>query len=171
MNECADPDVDVEYSNNCPHGAAAAVFRDRPGGTELAQSRLGPIPLIKPPYAQLIAIDLNEGEIAWRVPLGAGSLILRNHPLLRGVDLPDRLGTRGGTGPMVTRGGLVFIGSGDRYLYAFDKATGDEVWRGATPYRPGGNPMTYRTRSGRQFVVVATGAGPDAALVAFALPN
>ena len=170
-NQGADPDVDVEYSNNCPHGAAAAVFRDRPGGTEIAQSRLGSIPLIKPPYAVLTAIDLNEGEIAWRVPLGEGSQILRNHPLLRGVDLPDRLGSRGGRGPMVTKGGLVFIGSGDRHLYAFDKATGEEVWRGATSFQPGGNPMTYRARSGRQFVVVPTGAGPDASLVAFALPQ
>ena len=57
-----------------------------------------------------------------------------------------------------------------QHLYAFDKTTGEEVWRGATPFRPGGNPMTYRTRSGRQFVVVPTGAGPDAALVAFATP-
>ena len=72
---------------------------------------------------------------------------------------------------MVTRGGLVFIGSGDRHLYAFDKATGEEVWRGATSFQPGGNPMTYRARSGRQFVVVPTGAGPDASLVAFALPD
>ncbi len=61
--------------------------------------------------------------------------------------------------------------SAGTYLYAFDKATGEEVWRGATPYRTSGNPMTYRPRSGRQYVVIATGAGPDAALVAFALPG
>ena len=166
-----DPDIDVEYSNNCPHGAAAAVFRDRPGSTDIAQSRLGPIPLIKPPYAYLVAIDLNEGEIAWRVPFGEGSGIIRNHPLLKGVELPERLGTRGSTGPMVTAGGLLFIGGGDPYLYAFDKTTGEEVWRGPTPYRTSGNPMTYRTRSDRQFVVIPTGAGPDASLVAFALPD
>ncbi len=51
------------------------------------------------------------------------------------------------------------------------RGAGEEVWRGATPFRPGGNPMTYRTTSGRQFVVVPTGAGPDAALVAFASSN
>ena len=60
---------------------------------------------------------------------------------------------------------------GDPYLYAFDKATGAEVWRVATPHRTSGSPMTYRTVSGRQFIVIATGAGPDAALVAFALPE
>jgi len=166
-----DPDVDVAFSNNCPHGAAGQIFAGRPGATEVARSQLGPIPLIKPPYAYLSAIDLNRGEIAWRVPFGEGSRIVRNHPLLRGVDLPDRLGTPGANGLMVTAGGLVFIGGGDPYLYAFDKATGEEVWRGATPYRTSGNPMTYRTPSGRQFIVIATGAGPDAALVAFTLPN
>ena len=71
----------------------------------------------------------------------------------------------------VTAGDLLFIGGGDPYLYAFDKATGAEVWRGATPFRTSGNPMTYRTASGRQFIVIATGAGPDAALVAFTLPG
>lgn len=70
---------------------------------------------------------------------------------------------------MVTRGGLVFIGGGDKYLYAFDKKTGKEVWRGSIPYENTAVPMTYRTRSGRQFIVVATGAGTDNALVAFAL--
>ena len=70
---------------------------------------------------------------------------------------------------MATRGGLVFIGGGDPYLYAFDRATGEELWRGQTPFRTSGNPMTYTTRSGRQLVVIANGAGPDASLVAFAL--
>ena len=169
-NTGQDPAVDVEYSNNCPRGSYAIMFRNRPGAAEPAQSRLGPIPLIKPPYAYLVAIDLNAGEIAWRVPFGEGSRILRNHPLLRGIELPARLGTRGNPGPLVTAGGLVLLGGGAPYLYAFDKATGDELWRGATPHRTSANPMTYRAQSGRQFVVIATGAGPDAALVAFALP-
>ena len=173
LNTGDDPDVDVEYSNNCPHGAAAMIFQlaDRPGAAQVARSRLGPIPLVKPPWAYLVAIDLNAGEIAWKAPFGEGSRIVRNHPLLRGVELPERLGTPGNPGPLVTKGGLVLIGGGDPYLYAFDKMTGAELWRGATPYRTSANPMTYRARSGRQFVVIATGAGPDAALVAFALPE
>ena len=161
-------EVDAAYGNNCPYGATLVMFR----ADERAQappSPLGPIPLIKPPYAHLVAIDLNRGVIAWKVPFGEGSPEIRNHPLLRGVELPARLGTRGNAGPMVTGGGLVFLGGGGPYLYAFDKATGAEVWRGATPFPVHGNPMTYRARSGRQFVVVATGGGSEAELIAFAL--
>ena len=93
------------------------------------------------------------------------------HPLLRGVDLPDRLGTLGNSGSLVTKGGLVFLGGGDPYLYAFDKATGTGLWRGATPFPTNANPMTYRTQSGQQFVVIATDRGTAATLVAFALPG
>ena len=172
-NSGDDPRVDVEYSNNCPFGATLIMFREAggPGAAQTPESKLGPIPLLKPPYAHLVAIDLNAGEVAWKVPFGEGSPKIREHPLLRDVELPERLGTRGNSGPMVTKGGLVFLGGGAPYLYAFDKATGVEVWRGATPYRTNANPMTYRARSGRQFVVVATGAGSEAALVAFARPK
>ena len=138
---------------------------------ERMRARLGPIPLIKPPYAYLVAIDLNKGEIAWKVPLGEGRPSLREHPLLAGVDLPDRLGTPENTSSIVTKSGLLFIGGGDPYLYAFDKATGEEIWRGATPNRTSGNPMTYRTRTGRQFILISTGAGPDSSLIAFAKPR
>ena len=169
-NSGDDPRVDVEYSNNCPHGATRVMFREAggPGAVPAPESELGPIPLTKPPYAHLVAIDLNAGEIAWKVPFGEGSNAIRTHPMLHGVALPERLGTLGNSGPLVTKGGLVFLGGGDPYLYAFDKATGAELWRGATPFPTNANPMTYRTRSGRQLVVIATGRGTDAALVAFA---
>ncbi len=165
-----DPRVDVEYSNNCPYGATLVMYTEAggPGAAQAPESPLGPIPLTKPPYAHLVAIDLHAGEIAWKVPFGEGSEEIREHPLLSGVDLPERIGTLGNSGPMVTRGGVVFLGGGDPYLYAFDKATGAEIWRGGTTFPTNGNPMTYRTRSGRQFVVISTGSGEDAALVAFA---
>ena len=165
------PDVDVAYTNNCAWGASGGIFRGLAGEIPAARSRLGAIPLIKPPYANLVAIDLNRGEIAWKVPFGEGSRIVRNHPMLRGVELPERLGTPGNNGPMATATGLVFIGGGDPYLYAFDAATGREISRAPTEFRTSGNPMTYVSGSGRQFIVIATGAGPDASLVAFALPE
>ena len=168
-----DPRVDVKYSNNCPYGATLVMFREAggPGAAQAPESALGPIPLTKPPWAQLVAIDLNAGEIAWKAPFAEGSEEIRMHPLLRGVDLPERLGTPGNAGSLVTKGGVVLLGGGAPYLYAFDKRTGAELWRGATPFATYGNPMTYQTRSGRQFVVIATGRGTDAALVAFARPG
>jgi glucose dehydrogenase len=140
-----------------------------PDTVNYSGSVLGGIPLIKPPYAYLVAVDLNKGDIAWKVPFGVGSQAMRDHPLLQGVKLPERLGTGGPAGVLVTKSGLILIGGGDPFLYAFDKATGEELWRVPTPFRTSGNPMTYRTRSGRQFVVIATGGGSDATLTAFAL--
>jgi quinoprotein glucose dehydrogenase len=131
----------------------------------------GSLPLNKPPYAFLVAIDLNAGTIAWRVPFGRGSDRLRTHPGLEAVDLPDRLGTPGAPGAIVTKGGLVFAGGGEDALYAFDKRTGREVWSGALTERSTATPMTYQTATGRQFVLIATGSGNNQELVAFAPPQ
>jgi len=128
----------------------------------------GGIPLTKPPYAHLTAIDLNKGEIAWRVPFGDDAR-LRANPALAGVKLPDRLGATGAMGAIVTKGGLIFAGGGDNALYAFDSATGKELWSVPIGRRTTATPMTYEV-GGRQFVVIASGNGSDARLSAFALP-
>ena len=156
-NDGSNPLVGVSYSNVFSGGGENATL---PGG----------LPLISPPYAILAAIDLNKGEIAWKVPLGEGSAAIRNHPLLKGVALPDRLGSTASMGgAMVTKSGLIFVGGGDGYIYAFETKTGKEVWRDKVPYATSANPMTYRTASGRQFIVMATGTGADNALVAFSV--
>lgn len=126
------------------------------------------LPLTRPPYAHIVAIDLNGGDIAWRTPFG-DMPELRAHPALAGVALPDRLGAPGPAGAIVTRGGLVFIGSGDTALYAFDKQTGREVARLPVAEAVQATPMTFMDTQGRQIVVVATGRADHTALVAFAL--
>ena len=126
------------------------------------------IPLLKPPYGHLTAINLNTGDIAWQVPFGDDAR-LRAHPALQGVKLPAKLGAAGVQGAIVTRGGLIFAGGGDTAFHAVDKNTGQDLWTYAVPTRTTGTPMTY-TAGGRQFVVIATGSGETAALMAFALP-
>ena len=82
---------------------------------------------------------------------------------------PDKLGAQGPAGAIVTKGGVIFIGGGDLAFHAVDKTNGADLW--STPLRETtGTPMTYMTRSGRQFVLIATGRAGDSALVAFALP-
>jgi quinoprotein glucose dehydrogenase len=143
-------EVDAEYVNRAPSTSVNGV------------------PIIKPPYGQLTALDMNRGTIAWQVTAG-DSPALRTAAALKGAALPERLGAAGNPGVIVTRGGLVFSGGGDTALSAFDKTTGREVWRHLLPRETTGTPMTYRSQSGRQFVVIATGRGDDTALVAFAL--
>lgn len=128
----------------------------------------GSLPAIKPPYGVLTAIDMGTGRQRWQVPLG-DSPNVRSHPALAGVALPKYLGVAGAPGGVVTAGGLIFITGGGDVLYAIDTRNGTVVWEhdlGAAAYA---NPMTYRTRAGRQFVLIATGAGATARLRAFAL--
>ena len=132
--------------------------------------RLPELPAHKPPYGTLNAIDLNRGQLLWQVPLGDEPSI-RNHPALRGVALPPLLGVRGAPGPIVTGSGLLFVTGGGQVLYAIDSSNGKTLWEhdfGRVAYSV---PMTYATRDGKQFVVVATGSGASAELVAFALPR
>jgi quinoprotein glucose dehydrogenase len=144
-------------------------------GTGWALSRepfLGPIglPCIKPPYGELMAVDLDAGKIVWRTPLGSldelapgagrfakGSIILG--------------------GPIVTAGGLIFQGGTmDRTFRAFSTETGKELWSAELPASAHATPMTYEI-GGKQYVVIAAGGGAKVteerqsdALVAFALP-
>ena len=129
----------------------------------------GTVPILKPPYGTLTAIDLGSGEQRWQVTVGDWPRV-RNHPLFKGLNLPP-VGVVGSPGPMVTAGGLVFLTGGGSTLFAFDAATGSTLWSaelGAFGYAV---PMTYRTRAGKQFVVIATGGeDEEGVLVAFALP-
>jgi quinoprotein glucose dehydrogenase len=137
---------------------------------DIVLSPLG-IPCSPPPWGELLVIDLGSGDVAWRSPLGT----LRDRAP---IPLPPlTVGVPNVGGPLVTASGLVFIGAAlDRYLRAFDLATGAELWRARLPAGPQATPMSYRARDGgRQFVVVAAtgyergGMPPGDAIVAFAL--
>ena len=133
-------------------------------------TKIASLPIFKPPYGEIIALDLHRGEIAWRSPVG-DTPSMRNHPALAGVALPERLGVAGAPGAIVTAGGLVLVGGADTALNAFDTRNGDLLARIDVGRRTSATPMTYRTRAGQQVVVIATGSGREAALVALSVPK
>jgi quinoprotein glucose dehydrogenase len=154
--------VDFDYAPDLG-GSSIGVRVPGPNGER------GPtLPINKPPYGTLTAIDMSTGEFRWQVPIG-DSPDVRNHPALQGVTLPPMLGVSGAPGGMVTRGGLVFVSGGGATLYAVDTRDGGVRWSTDLGQRAYANPMTYRTRNGIQFVVIATGSGEGATLQAYSL--
>lgn len=160
--------VDATYMADLPNSSLGVSMRDGAEGT--ARGRGNRLPINKPPYGTLTAIDLRTGDHNWQVPLG-DSPDVRRHPALAGVALPEKLGVAGAPGPLLTGGGLIFITGGGRVLYAIDAASGATLWEHDLGQIAYANPMTYRTRTGRQFVVIATGGGATSKLVAFSLPD
>ncbi len=163
-------DSPVDFQLDPRHGPYAPLqMRLRPWRAWYGRPRAGAsIPISKPPYGTLTAIDLDSGKHRWQVTIGDRPRV-RAHPDLRGLNLPP-LGVAGAPGGVATRGGLVFISGGGETLYAIDARDGATRWSvplGAVGYS---NPMTYRASDGRQYVVVATGEGRGAMLQAFALP-
>ncbi len=111
-------------------------------------------PATAPPWGTLNAINLNTGEYAWKIPFG-------EYPELAAQGIKNT-GTENYGGPLVTAGGLLFIGATnyDKRFHAFDKATGKLLWETALPFAGNATPITYQLR-GRQFVVIAAGGGKD----------
>lgn len=125
------------------------------------------LPLWKPPYTHLFAVDLNTGDNLWDVPIGDGP---RDHELLKDLNLP-KLGDDGRPFPLTTKT-LVLIahGSAKKLLYAFDKATGEEIGHLPLPRTPQGAMMTYMA-GGKQYLVIPVGGRSEpSGLVAMALP-
>jgi quinoprotein glucose dehydrogenase len=110
------------------------------------------VPCIAPPWAVLTAVDLGTGKIRWETPLGTTEGRLP-------IDPPANYGVAGLGGPIITAGGLVFIGAAwDGYFRGFDVGSGKELWKSKLPAPGVATPMTYRVRpNGKQFVVIAAG--------------
>ena len=135
------------------------------------------LPLLKPPYGRITAINLDKGEIAWQIAHGETPDNIRNSPALKGLDIP-RTGRPGIIGVLTTKSlviageaGFFTTSSGQRgaMLRAYDKATGKEVGAVYMAAPQTGSPMTYML-NGQQYIVVAiAGAGYPAELVAFKL--
>jgi quinoprotein glucose dehydrogenase len=120
---------------------------------------LGPsgLPCTPPPFGTLVAVSLETGRRLWEVPLGSPTRLV---PPERAAKIPDTWGSPNLGGPIVTAGGVVFIGAAlDRWLHAYDIETGRELWKGPLPESGKATPMSYRLASGQQFVVICVGGG------------
>ena len=148
------------------------------GGAVTALTIQG-LPLIKPPYGQLNAINLDTGDILWQVPHGETPDAIKNHPALKGLNIP-RTGRPGNVGTLVTKTllisgepgfGITATGQRGSMLRAYDKKSGAEVGAVYMPAPQTGSPMTYML-NGRQYLVVAISGGTySGELVALRLPQ
>ena len=137
------------------------------------------LPIVKPPYGLLSAINLDRGELMWQVPHGDTPDVVRNHPALKGLNIP-KTGQQGAVGLVVTKtlvvmGDPQFTTTPDHprgaMLRAYDKATGKEVGAVYMPAPQSGSPMTYMV-DGRQYIVVAaSGVNVSGEYIAYALPK
>jgi quinoprotein glucose dehydrogenase len=157
----------------------AGPVAGRAGGRGRAGTVQG-LPLIKPPYDQITAYNMTTGEIVWQKTHSSTPDDIRNHPALKDVALPERVGQPGRTfiGTLTTRnlliageGGVHTNAAGRRValLRAYDKATGADAGAVEMPNRQTGSPMSYQI-DGKQFIVLAVSGNDGAELLAFALP-
>jgi len=153
----AHPDEEITAQRGTPYGMRRKIL----------VSPLG-VPCNPPPWGELSAVELASGAVRWRVPLGQ----VKKGPFYT----LESWGSPNVGGPIVTAGGLVFIGATmDNKIRAFDVRTGTKLWEGALPAFAMATPMTYEA-GGRQFVVVAAGGhaalgGFGDSVIAFALPQ
>jgi hypothetical protein len=133
------------------------------------------LPIVKPPYARITALDLNKGELVWQIAHGETADNVKNHPALKGLTIP-RTGRQGRIGVLVTKtlviageGGFFTAPNGQRgaMLRAYDKATGKELGAVYMPAPQTGSPMTY-SLNGKQYISVAiSGPGYSGEILTF----
>ena len=173
-------DANVGGGRGNPAGRGRAGGGGGAAGRGRATTTVQGLPLIKPPYDRITAYDMNTGDLIWQKTHSSTPDEIRNHPALKGLDLP-RLGQYGRTfiGVLATKtlliageGGVHTNEAGQRValLRAYDKATGADGGAVPMPEKQTGSPMTYMV-NGRQFIVVAVSGANGAELIAYALPQ
>lgn len=172
---------EMNYVGGVGGGEGGGAARPAPGGGVPTPRVFGPqgLPMVKPPWGRITAIDLNAGEIRWMVPNGDAPEWVKNHPALKGVNLP-KTGRYEHAGILVTKtllfagegSGLFAVppGSGGPMFRAYEKLTGEVVSEFKLPANQSGIPMTYMA-GGKQFIVLAiSAAGVPSEFVALTLP-
>jgi quinoprotein glucose dehydrogenase len=165
----------VEAERNAGRGGQQAAPQGGGGGLTVQG-----LPLLKPPYGVLNAIDLNSGTLKWQVPHGDTPDAVRNSPALKGLNIP-KTGQQGSVGLLVTKT-LVVLGDPQvtttpehprgAMLRAYNKETGAEVGAVWMPAAQSGSPMTYKGPDGRQYIVIAVSGGAySGEYLSFALPG
>lgn len=180
-----DPETQILYVPSVTAPIVVSLVKPNPDASDFNYVRGAPrsvqgprgLPLVKPPWGRITAIDLNSGEHLWMVPNGEGP---RDHEALQGLDLP-RLGAPGRPAPLLTKT-LLFIGEGSPSMLAmprlaggnmfraYDKDTGEVLWETELQAGTAGAPMTYMA-DGKQYIVVGIGeANRPAEFIALSLP-
>jgi quinoprotein glucose dehydrogenase len=151
------------------------------GGGEGGGLAIQGVPIVKPPYGVIAAVDLDKGQLKWQTPHGDTPDAVRNSPALRGITIPKTgQAQTSGVGLLVTKT-LVIMGDPistttpehprGAMLRAYDKATGRQVGAILMPAQQSGSPMTYMV-DGKQYIIVAVSdARYSGEYLAFALPN
>jgi quinoprotein glucose dehydrogenase len=158
--------------------AAAAPAAPAPAAAPAGGLTVQGLSIVKPPYAVISAINLDRGNLQWQTPYGETPDAVRNHPVLKGKDLPNT-GQPGSVGLLVTKT-LVVLGDSQltsvthprgAMLRAYDKATGKEAGAVLMPAPQSGSPMTYQVE-GKQYIVVAVSGGAySGEYIAYSLPT
>ena len=157
---------------------AAPATPAPPAGAVAGSTFVQGLPIVKPPYGTLSAINLDKGELMWQVAHGDTPDVIRNHALLKGMNIP-KTGQGGAVGLVITKT-LVIMGDPQvtttpdhprgAMLRAYDKATGKQVGAIYLPAPQSGSPMTYSV-NGKQYIIVAVSGGAySGEYIAFALP-
>ena len=171
-----DPDTGLYYIPSASAPIVVQLRESPPERSDLDFVRGGPrsvagpqgLPLTKPPYGRITAINLNTGEHEWMVPHGEG---MRQKIIDMGILDPGPVGSASRVGPLLTKT-LLFMAQSDggrNLIRAYNKASGEIIHEEELPLPPQGTPMTYSV-AGKQYISIAVGGGGDSRLVTLSLP-